>query len=915
MGSSATAPRPSRKKDLDSFYRILVEIAEDAACIVQNRRLLLSNRRAAELLGIPPTGQVDLPFSRFLPAEEAERVENLLLKTTGEEGPSIVVQTSPVQPQGAGRPVEINIRLLPFAKEPTHLLTIRKLPETASADPASRSKPEQWDMALIGNDIGLWDWNVQTGAVIRNRGWMEVLGYVNAHGEIEYPTWEELIHPDDLPRATEALAALLDGETDLYENELRMRAKNGEWRWILDRGKTIEWDRDGRALRVTGLHLDITARKRAEQLLVQNLVTVQVLMDNLPVAVFAKSAKDWTFTAWNKASEKLFGLTAEKVMGKTDYDFFPTDQSDFFRRKDQETFAKRAVEEIPVEEIDSPTRGRRVLHTIKAPIFDDKHQPLFLLGISEDITERIKTEAALRKSETRYRLLADNSIDVVWTMSLDGAMTYISPSITTLTGYTPREAIALPIKQRLTPDSYHHVRELIRKELNNPPAERAKSVTMELQQIIKNGAVMDMEITATWTIDETGKIIGIQGISRDITAKKKAERERELLEKQLRQSQKMETIGTLAGGIAHDFNNILWPILGYADMALDKVPADSLLAHDLQQIIEAANQAKQLVKQILTFSSQPERKRRPMYPHLILKEALRFLEASLPATIEIRQAIASENMVVSADPTQLHQVVMNLCTNAFQAMKKDGGVLDIQLAPETVDAEQARMHASLREGPYVRLTVRDTGVGMDPAIHERIFEPFFTTKEVGEGTGLGLSVVHGIVRNHEGAILVESSPGRGSAFHVYLPRIVATVETLPDKQQRVAPGHGQVLLVDDEQAILELGRRMLERSGYSPLLAADGAQALQLFRQTPAAFDLILTDQVMPVMTGLELAKEIKGLRPDIPVILMTGYSESAAFDLVAQKNIDRLIAKPIIADELINVIREVLTAKKEKGK
>jgi len=915
MTSSATPTEQSRKEELNSIYRILLETVEPAALILRDRHIIQGNHRAAEMFGRSLPETTDLPLSQVLPADEADLLASRVLsKANQDDRATDEISISLSRPDGSRQPVRISLRRLPFADDPTCLAIIRDLADAAGPGETSRSDVERWDIALIGADIGLWDWNVQTGAVTRNRGWMETLGYIDDRGIVESPTWEDLIHPDDLPRANDALAALLDGETELYENELRMRTKSGAWRWVLDRGKTVEWDADGRALRVTGLHLDITARKRAEQLLVQNLETLRVLLDNLPVAVFAKSAKDWTFTSWNKASEKLFGLSAQEVIGKTDYDFFPVTQADFFRCKDQEAFEKHAVEEIPIEEIDSPTRGRRILHTIKAPIFDDHRQPLYLLGISEDITERIKTEAALRKSEARYRLLAENFTDVVWTIDLQGKITYISPSIIHLTGYSVAEALKLPIDRRLTPESYRRAQRLIREELAKPPQNRAKSVTMELQQITKDGILKDMEITAAWTRDEAGKTIGVQGISRDITERKQAESERALLEKQLRHSQKLETIGTLAGGIAHDFNNILWPILGYADMALDKVEADSPLAHDLRQIIEAANQAKQLVKQILTFSRQPEQERRPMYPHLILNEALKLLEVSLPTTIEIRLDIASENLAISADPTQFHQIVMNLCTNAFQAMKKRGGTLEVGLSAETVSVEQTRLHTDLRAGPYVKLTVSDTGIGMDQATQERIFEPFFTTKEVGEGTGLGLSVVHGIVRNHEGAILVESEPGRGSTFRVFLPRIEAPVDPVREDRPRAAQGSGCVLLVDDEKPILELVRRMLERSGYACRSALNAKEALEIFRLNSGEFDLLLTDQVMPGMTGLDLAKEIKGLRRDLPIILMTGYSESTTAKGMERKNIERLITKPIVADDLISAIREVLTAKVRKG-
>ena len=395
-----------------------------------------------------------------------------------------------------------------------------------------------------------------------------------------------------------------------------------------------------------------------------------------------------------------------------------------------------------------------------------------------------------------------------------------------------------------------------------------------------------------------------------ITGLRRSWETEERLQAQLRHSHKMETIGTLAGGIAHDFNNVLTPILGYTNMALEDTPPKSRTHSDLQHILAAGKRAKELVNQILTFSRRSEPERKPVQIAFIVTEALKLLRSSLPSTIEFRQEIDQDCGTVLADATQIHQVIMNLCTNAFHAMRESGGMLEVNLGVVEVDDELARPHPKLALGPYVRLTFSDSGHGMDPETRDRIFEPFFTTKGVGKGTGLGLSVVHGIVVSHGGEITVYSEPGLGTTFHVYLPRSEAPADGRQPARSDAEPavtGSERVLVVDDDEEVAQVAEQMLKRLGYQVTVRTNSAEARDIFLAHPERFDIVITDQTMPQLTGVELAKELLGARPDLPIILISGFSELITRAKIKKIWIRHYLMKPLVGSELGAAIRQVL--------
>jgi len=423
----------------------------------------------------------------------------------------------------------------------------------------------------------------------------------------------------------------------------------------------------------------------------------------------------------------------------------------------------------------------------------------------------------------------------------------------------------------------------------------------------KDGSFVWVSTNAKLLTNVEGSIIGVEGVTRDISQLKKSEKEKLDLEENLRQSQKMEAIGTLAGGIAHDFNNILAAIIGYSEVAMDDIPESSPARQSIQEILNAGIRAKELIRHILTFSRKSEQNYAPVQVHLIVKEALKLLRASIPSSIDIRQDIDCQCGTIIANPTELHQIIINLCTNAAQEMENKDGVLSVSLEQLDLPSDNLQKDPTLTPGPYVKLSVSDTGHGIDPDNIDRIFDPYFTTKEVGKGSGMGLAVVHGIVKRHNGMITIESKPAEGTTFNVFFPK-AGEVEQQTIKEIDILPtGNERILLVDDDESVVNAIKQLLEGLGYQVTPKNCGRETLELFSAQPNAFDLIITDQTMPEMTGEQLAKELIDLKPEVLIILCTGYSSVIDDKKAKTIGIREFIMKPVDKKELAITIRKVL--------
>ncbi|MGD0232158.1 MAG: PAS domain S-box protein [Syntrophorhabdales bacterium] len=523
----------------------------------------------------------------------------------------------------------------------------------------------------------------------------------------------------------------------------------------------------------------------------------------------------------------------------------------------------------------------------------------FIEGIAASIgmaLARKEAEERLHASEHKYRNIFENAIEGIYQSTPQGRLLSVNPSLARMHGYeSPEEMIRAVVDTAkeiyVNPEDRQRYRRLLDEYgvVRNFEAEKYRKDRTTFWGSMNTRAVKDHE----------GKTLYYEGIIEDIT-------ERKRLEGQLRQTQKMEAIGTLSAGIAHDFNSILTAILGFADLGFEDAPAASKVKRHLARILRAAQRGKDLVKQILSFSRKSEEELRPTALASVVRESIRMLRASLPKTIEMRLDITTEPSMALADPTQVQQIIMNLGTNAAHAMWERGGLMTVDLSCVTVTSGDAP-DPGLTPGPYLRLSVSDTGRGMERDVLERVFDPFFTTKKRGEGTGLGLWVVQAIVKNHKGAITVRSTPGAGSTIEVFFPRISEPI--LPESEPLLSAlkGQGHLLIVDDEAELVEMEKEMVERLGYSATAVSESLAALALFKEDPGKYDLVLTDQTMPNMAGLDLARELISIRPDIPIVLITGYRDVVDTESVGEAGVKKVIAKPMTRAEIGKAIKQLL--------
>ncbi|MBL0700390.1 MAG: response regulator [Desulfosarcina sp.] len=436
-----------------------------------------------------------------------------------------------------------------------------------------------------------------------------------------------------------------------------------------------------------------------------------------------------------------------------------------------------------------------------------------------------------------------------------------------------------------------------------------KSITKPLQQLTsgvkafgEHGVIYKIPVN---TKDEIGKLA--DAFNNMYESLKKRDSEKKQLEEQLLHAQKMEAIGTLAGGIAHDFNNILGVIVGYTELSLLEMPETDPLRGKLDQVLKASGRATDLVKQILAFSRKDKQKLIPIRIDPIIKEALKMLRSSLPTTIEIRTDIKKINSSILSDPSQIHQILMNLCTNAAHALPDNKGIVEVSLDEVDIDQDQASEHADLQDGHYQKLTVCDNGEGIKPEIMDRIFDPFFTTKGPGKGTGMGLAVIHGIVKRCKGAIIFDSEPGKGSIFKIFFPTIDANIAEKIKIHKDIPNGNEKILYIDDEQQIIDFGQEILEGLGYKVVAKTTPTDALEIFRADPDSFDIVITDMTMPKMTGIELAVQISIIRPGIPIVLCSGYNANITKEKAREAGIREIIMKPFAINEIARTIRDVL--------
>ncbi|NDY71313.1 hybrid sensor histidine kinase/response regulator [Desulfobacter hydrogenophilus] len=554
---------------------------------------------------------------------------------------------------------------------------------------------------------------------------------------------------------------------------------------------------------------------------------------------------------------------------------------------------------------DEKTSGALCIYAAEPNGFDAEETNLLeelATNLSYGITIlRLRTERnRMHKERTQLATMVEQAEEGMLLVNIDGTIQYTNPAFERICGLSKPDIQGQNILALTCDEPNQACWQAIADAFD---ADKLK--IRRFTNCKKDGTTYQVDVSISAVHDSAGALISHMVVMRDITHEAQ-------LEKQLQQAQKMEVIGAFSGGIAHDFNNILGAIINCSELALENLPVDHPVREDLEHVLKAGLRGKHLVQQIRTFSRRETPQRLPVEIDLVVKECLSLLRASLPAGIELRPNLAVESSLVLADATQMHQVLMNLCVNAAHAMGDSEGVLHVSLGNVMLGVNATTIHPDLQPGPYLTVTVGDNGCGMQAAVMERIFDPFFTTRSKKGGTGLGLSVVHGIVKSHDGAITVESEPGKGSTLNVFLPLADSPGRMATRAAaDRVTGGSERILLVDDEEDLTYAGQKILQRLGYTVITSSDGLEALATFRAAPRQFDLVITDQTMPQMKGTDLAREILRIRPDIPIILCSGYG-SVSNHVVTPKDVKSLgirafVAKPVTRAEMAAAIRREL--------
>jgi len=746
----------------------------------------------------------------------------------------------------------------------------------------------------------VWENTGAAGVIIRSdtiiakvNSEYEELSRMSRH-EIEGKmSWTEFVVPDDLEKMKRYHALRRQkGEPTPKKYEFGFVDKDGNIKYVVNTVSLIPGTTDSIASLI-----DISARRAMEERLRESEEFFTKLITTLPEIVI-RMDMDGNILFVNDIIKEVSGYDRSELVGKNMLAFIDPEDHE---RAINNTLHMQNEKLGPKSYLLQMKDGSKRLFEVNGDVLrNDDGTPYGMVNVIRDVTERNKAEMALRESEKRYRAVLEASPDPIVAYDTKGNVTYLNPAFTTVFGwpldelidkrtdYTPEEEMPQTIK-------------MIEK------VQRGEGFSgFETRRYTREGSIVDISMSAAILRNQTGEPAGSVITLRDISQQKR-------LEQQLIQAHKMEAIGTLAGGIAHDFNNILSAIIGYSEISLQETTPGSLLNGNLKKVLKAGERAKDLVKQILTFSRQNDQEKLPVKIVPIVEEIVKFLRASLPTTIEIVLEGDCDKTVL-ADPTQIHQILMNLCTNAAHAMEDGGGILTLNLqkvahpkVSEYPGIYDSDLQNHLPPGDYYQIGVTDTGSGIPYEIRNRIFDPFFTTKKTGKGTGMGLSVVHGIVKSHGGKISVSSEPGCCTTFTILLPTVDTPADDTAKTPLPMPMGNECILFVDDEPFQLDLGEQLLKRLGYEVITSKSSLDALTLFKDTHHRFDLVITDMTMPEMTGDLLAAKIKRINPDIPIILCTGFSEKVSKESLSSLKINALLMKPVVISELAGTIRRLL--------
>jgi PAS domain S-box-containing protein len=874
---------------------------------LKNGRIFVS-ARGRELIGLPPGPEVMpseewFPNLRVHPDDIARRTEALEAHLAGKT-PYYDVEYRIRHLDGIYRWIHIRGLCVRDAEgRPARMAgSTSDVDARKRAEEALRQSEERYAIAMTGSQEAHWVWDIATDEIHASPLLNEMLEIAATRRLTKRNEYLEQmpIHPEDREIPHQAMQDHLAGLTPRLDVEYRLIARDtGEIRWVHTRATCFR-DAAGAPLRVAGATIDVSERKRAEERLRESEQRFA-----RAVAGTNDGIIDWDIVNdrmyVSERTKRILGEGAGAcVMQRAEclsrVEVHPEDLDRLER-----AFHYDPVGGTNGYEVDFRARhadgGYRWVRMRGKHVLDSGGQAVRWAGSLTDIDAEKRTQQALRESEERFQLAMDGVNQGVWDWDLASDTVYMSDRGQRLFGLEPGEP-RRPRRDWISLWRYHaDDRARVRAAVSAYLHGEARTFTVEYRMCLPSGEWHWFYDRGVALRDDSGRPYRMAGSVEDITERKNAQAERDRLEVQLRQAQKLEAIGTLAGGVAHDFNNILAAILGYGDMAQKAAPEGTSLRRYIDAAMSAGLRAKALVERILAFSRSGMGERAPVAVEPTVAEVLDNVAASLPQSVRLERRLAAGRAAVLADPAQLHQIVLNLCTNAAQAIDS-AGTVSVALEVVELSAERSVSTMTLQAGRYVKVQVADSGNGIDPQIIDRIFDPFFTTKELGTGTGLGLSLVHGIVSDLGGGIDVHSAPGVGSTFDVYLPWHGLAPRSQVCEEPIVNGAGETVLLVDDETALVRLGEEMMAEIGYEPVGFTSSLAALESFRAEPERFDAVLTDEAMPSMSGSELAIEIRKLRPDIPIVLMSGYPTPALTARARAAGFE-VLAKPLVARDI----------------
>jgi len=782
---------------------------------------------------------------------------------------------------------------LRVAHEELEKRVLERTEQLEKATAALRISEERYALAVQGSNDGIWDRDFSTGEVYYSPRWKSMLGYEDDELPNDSEEWKKRIHPDDYNLVMDALVGYMEGRIPSYEVEYRLRHKDASYRYILARGICLR-DSHGVPYRFSGSHTDVTDNKRAEEALRQSERHFRQVVEYSPVAMGISCGIEEKITLLNRKFTELFGYAQEDIpdvghwwsLAYPDEKYRRVVKAEWKSKAEQAIKNKRAFETM---EAMVTCKDGTIHHVeINFSCIGERNLVTFI-----DHTEIKSAQEVIRKSEEKYRRLFEKSKDTIFISDPGRRFTDINQAGIELFGYTKEELFSLELeKLYCNPED----RKVLWQKLD-----RSGFVSdFEVEMKRKDGEKIIVHISFSVIKDDAGQVSGYQGIIRDMTGRKR-------LERQLLQSQKMESIGILAGGVAHDFNNLLTAISGYGQILLETIPEDDELSQEsITNVLGAADRAAELTRGLLAFSRKQLISPKPVHIDTLIRNTFKLIQRIIGEDIEFSTNFTVKNLLVKADPGQIEQVLMNLASNARDAMPH-GGNLSITTRQVVVEEGSETLYDLPSPGKYALISITDSGTGMDKKMLGSIFEPFYTTKEVGKGTGLGLAIVHGIIKQHNGSVLASSEPGKGTTFDIYLPLVKGHIVMEDSKISTPHTGGIETLLVvEDEVIVRMLMKKILEKAGYKVIIADDGEDAMARFREHDD-ISLVLSDVVMPKKDGKEMLDEIRKIKPGIKAVFTSGYKA----DVMKKKGMleegTEFITKPFKKNDLLQKVREVL--------